>query len=286
MTPRDKTHRLVIVVPTILILALTVTAGVRVQSSEGYPPNASFFYWPVKPYENMTVTFDASSSTPESFNDTITEYMWDFGDGTPKITETDPTITHAYLQASTFAVVLNVTDSQNLWSTTSKPITIRPEFGPTANFTWTPLRPMINETTTFDASKSIQGWSKTAGGLSPITSYAWNFADGTGNVTVAIPTIDHNFTLTGNYTVALTVTDAVNRKNTASATVQVLNKTIKAYDFNGDGIIDMKDVRRVAKAFGATPGSPNWDPVVDTNGDGVIDMKDIRPVAKNFGKDP
>jgi PKD repeat protein len=287
VTPRDKTNRLsTIVISIILILTLTVTLSMHVQGGEGYPPNASFYYWPVKPYQNMTVNFDASSSTPESVNDTITGYTWDFGDGTPKTTVTDPTITHAYLQATTFTVTLNVTDSQNLWGTMSKPITVLPEFGPTANFTWTPTAPVRGETATFNASNSTLGWSKTAGGFSPITSYTWNFADGTGNVTVTDPSVDHNFTLSGAYTVTLKITDAVSRTATTSANVQVQNKTVKAYDFNGDGIIDMKDIRRVAKAFGATPGSPHWDPVVDTNGDGIIDMKDIRAVTRNFGKDP
>jgi PKD repeat protein len=256
------------------------------QNSAGYPPQASFVYWPATPYINMTVDFDASSSTPEGFNDTITKYEWDFGDGTPKISETDPTISHAYQQTETFIVALNITDNEGLWSTTSKPITIHPEFDPTANFTWTPETPILNETVTFDASNSKPGWSKSAGEFSPIVSYAWNFSDGTGQITETTPTIYHNFTQPGNYTVALTVLDDVGRTNSVSALIQVLNVTLKAYDFDGNGKIDMKDIRRVAKAFGSYPGDPNWDPVVDVNGDGKIDMKDIRPVAKNFGQDP
>jgi hypothetical protein len=287
MAMRHNTYKLpVIAVSTILIFALTMTATMGVQNIMGYPPQASFFYWPARPYENMTVSFDASSSTPESFNDTIINYKWDFGDGTPKIDRTDPMITHAFPQASTFVVTLNVTDSQNLWSTTSKPITMLPQFGPTANFTWTPTTPLINETTTFNASNSILGWSKTTGGFSPITNYTWNFADGTGYITVSTPTIGHSFGLSGNYSVALTITDAVNRQSTKSATIQVLNMSVKIYDFDHSGIIDMKDLRRVAKAFGSRPGWPNWDIVVDINHDNVIDMKDIRPVAQNFGMDP
>jgi PKD repeat protein len=258
----------------------------NIQNSQGYPPQASFAYWPAKPYENQTITFDASSSTPEGFNDTITKYEWDFGDGTSKITKTTPTITHNYMIAKQYIVTLNVTDNEGLWSTTSKPITIYPEFGPTANFTWTPTTPIVNETATFDASNSTKGWSKTKGAYSPIISYTWNFADGTGAITVTTPQISHKFTQPGNYTVALTVLDDVGRTNSVSALIQVLNVTLKAYDFDGNGKIDMKDIRRVAKAFGSYPGHPYWDPVVDTNHDDKIDMKDIRPVAKNFGKDP
>lgn len=276
----------------------------NVQNSAGYPPQASFAYWPAKPYENMTVQFDASSSTPEGFNDTITKYEWNFGDGTPKIATTEPTITHKYMTPGQYIITLNVTDSEGLWSTTSKPIIIYPEFGPTANFTWIPETPLINATVTFNATNSKPGWSKIAGDFSPIISYTWNFGDGTGDITVSTPIVYHNFTQSGNYTVTLTITDAVNRKASVSALVKVLNITVKDCDFNGDGFIDMMDVRTAAKAFGAEHITDQADPRycqywhsppcmscphssrIDLNKDGFIDMLDIRTIAKNFGKDP
>jgi PKD repeat protein len=269
--------------PMIKASALTVFT---VQNSAGYPPQASFIYWPTQPYVNMTANFDASSSTPEGFNDSITEYEWDFGDGTPRITETDPTITHAYMQGSTFIVTLNVTDNEGLWSTTSKPITILPEYGPKANFTWVPKPTRVNATTTFDASQSTIGWSKTAGEFSPIVSYAWNFSDGSGIITVPNPTINHNFTQPGNYSVTMTVTDRAGRSDAASATVQVQNITAKAYDINGDGKIDGLDLIIVAHAYGSIPGKPFWDPRADINGDGKVDGSDLILVARHYGEDP
>jgi branched-chain amino acid transport system substrate-binding protein len=56
------------------------------------------------------------------------------------------------------------------------------------------------------------------------------------------------------------------------------------WDLNFDGKVDMKDVGRAARAFGAVPGSPRWDLEADTNVDGKIDMKDIGAIARNFGK--
>ena len=257
----------------------------NVEQSSGYPPQASFVYWPATPYQNMTVTFDASSSTPEGFNDTITSYEWDFGDGTPKIAKTEPTITHAYQQPETFIVTLNVTDNEGLWSTTSKPITILPEFGPTANFTWTPMIPVINETITFDASSSEEGWCAKTQRYSPITSYAWNFSDGTINTTPT-ETITHNYTQPENYTVTLTITDADGRTDTISRIIEVQNVTLKFCDINGDGKIDMIDLYLVAKAYGSYPDDPNWNPNADVNKDGKVDMIDLYLVAKNYGKDP
>jgi PKD repeat protein len=265
----------------------------QVQQSEGYPPQASFAFWPSSPYVNQTVNFDASFSTAEGYNDTIIRYEWDFGDGTPKVVKEgnftnppDPTITHKFQTAQTYIVTLNVTDNEGLWSITSKPITILPEFGPTANFTWTPTTPFLNETVTFNASSSTLGWSAKRANFSPIVEYLWNFSDGTGNITITEPTIKHNFTQPGNYSVWLTVKDADGRSNSTCYIVQVLNMTLKIYDINRDGIIDMKDIYRVVLAYGATPESPRWDPACDTNNDGIVDMKDLYGVVLNYMKDP
>ena len=266
-----------------LIVLWTSVLGCNIQVNAIYPPQASFIYWPSQPYLNMTVTFDASSSTPEDFDDIITSYQWDFGDGTQKIIGTDPIITHAYQQVSTFIVALNVTDNEGLWSTTSKPITIYPEFGPTANFTWIPIEPIINETVTFDASTTILGWSAQTQMFSPIQNFTWNFNDGTGDIMATDPIITHSFSVPSNYTVNLTVVDLSQRSDQTFAIVRVLNVTTKSYDVNGDGIIDLKDVFRVALAYGSYPGHPRWDPACDFNNDGIVDLKDYYPVVLHYG---
>jgi hypothetical protein len=268
----------------------TASTSFNVQDSTGYPPQTSFVYSTATPDLNVTVNFDASSSTPEGAGDKITKYTWSFGDGTPNTVKTgnppDPTADHAYQHPGTFTIILNVTDNEGLWCTASKPISVTPgRTWPTANFTWSPEYLLINETITFNGSSSTTGWSDRTQSYSPIQNYTWSFGDGTSRTTLT-PITTYNYTSTGSYVVQLTIVDADGRTAMTEASLQVLNNTIKIYDFNGDGIIDMKDIRRVAKAFGATPGSPHWDPVVDTNGDGIIDMKDIRGAAKNFGKDP
>lgn len=58
----------------------------------------------------------------------------------------------------------------------------------------------------------------------------------------------------------------------------------KSNDLNDDGIVDIKDVRIVAKAFDSSIGDERWNAEADLNGDGFIDMRDIRIIAKNFGK--
>lgn len=271
-----------------------------VQNSAGYPPQAVLVYQPTSPHINETVYFDASFSTPEGYNDGITKYEWNFGDGTPKIIETgNPPSqfkSHTYIQANTFLLTLNATDNEGLWSMTTKPITILPESPPTASFTWTPTSPYDIDNATFDASSSKPGWCAKLQDFSPIQNYTWFFNDGSVNVTTTNQTVTHMFGKEGHFTVYLTVIDGVGRSGVTSHTVQVLNSTaVKNYDVNGDGKIDIRDIYAVGRAFGSYgpdywyPGSPpstNWDARCDFNKDNKVDMRDYYPVCQHYGRDP
>jgi hypothetical protein len=54
-------------------------------------------------------------------------------------------------------------------------------------------------------------------------------------------------------------------------------------DVNGDGIVDIKDVAAVSKAFGTQPGMPLWNEAADINRDRKIDIKDVALVSRKFG---
>jgi hypothetical protein len=86
------------------------------------PPTAEFTYSPLSPVAGKPVTFDASNSTPNG--GTIINYTWNFGDGTPEVTETDPITTHTFTSAGTFNVTLTVFDSEGLSNTTWQTITV------------------------------------------------------------------------------------------------------------------------------------------------------------------
>ena len=55
-------------------------------------------------------------------------------------------------------------------------------------------------------------------------------------------------------------------------------------DVNGDGKVDIQDIAIVAKHFGTTPSSPNWDPACDLDGNGRVDIADVAIVARAFGQ--
>ncbi len=258
------------------------------------PPQASFTYYPPKLLANMTTTLDASSSSAEGYNDTITRYEWTIDDpyNPEHIIETgnytnppSPLANHTFQYPGTFVVGLNVTDNEGLWSTTTKPIAVLHEFGPTANFTWPPSMPYANKTSTpFDASSSTTGWSAQARQYSPITTYTWDFSDGTGNVTTPAPLVNHTFTQIGNLTVTLTIMDAVGRVSFISKIVEVRNYTFP-WDVYGDLYVGTDDIFGVAVHFGLLQGDPGYDPIFDITGDGYVGVDDILEVAMHFGEE-
>jgi PKD repeat protein len=173
-------------------------------------PVASFDFTPPDPLMHELVVFDASSSTPDG--GTLVRYEWDFGDGSPKVIETDHLTNHTYNSYGTYTVTLNVTDSEGKWDTESKPITV--EKCPVADFYWTPDWPQQGETVIFDASSSTPD-----GGV--IVYYEWDFGDGSPHVLEFDPITNHIYSSHGTYMVTLNVTDSECRSDIRSDYISI-----------------------------------------------------------------
>ena len=96
-----------------------------------------------------------------------------------------------------------------------------------------------------------------------------------------------NYTVTANATIPIDVSPADNILAAGPITVRIMG------DINGDGKVDGKDIRLVAKSFGSfgpnflypgSPPSPRWNLDCDINGDNKVDGQDITLVARNLGK--
>ena len=85
-------------------------------------PVAIFTYEPEGPLLESTVTFDASASFDDG---AISLYKWNFGDGA---TATGPTVTHVYFAVKTYTVTLTVTDEYGNTGSTSKQVTVSPNY--------------------------------------------------------------------------------------------------------------------------------------------------------------
>jgi hypothetical protein len=89
----------------------------------------------------------------------------------------------------------------------------------------------------------------------------------------------------GNYTMSAYAWPVPGETSTGDNTfVDGVVTVVLAGDLNDDGIVDYRDINRVARMFGKTPGSPQWDPNSDIIEDGIIDYRDINVPSRNYGK--
>jgi hypothetical protein len=79
--------------------------------------------------------------------------------------------------------------------------------------------------------------------------------------------------------------DVLERNNFTLITSDEMSETSSVFgDLNGDGVVNMLDLAKVAKAFGSRSGLANWNVTADLNKDGNVDILDLSIVAKRFGR--
>lgn len=94
-------------------------------------PFIDFTWTPKNPDISEDVTFDGSASKSFVEGRTIESYLWDFGDGTDPVEETDPITHHSFAayQSTAYIVTLTVTDSEEETSSKVKPLRIWHDLG-------------------------------------------------------------------------------------------------------------------------------------------------------------
>ena len=156
----------------------------------------------------FTVNFNATSSTGS-----ISLFQWDFGDGS---TVTGSTASHEYKTAGTYLAKLTVTDSTGQASTTTVSVTAAAPvvqlLPPTAVISSSTAAGPAPLAVNFDGSRS------TAANNATITTYSWNFGDGSSTTGV---TASHSFTAAGTCNTTLTVLDSNGLTNSISTPVMV-----------------------------------------------------------------
>ncbi|MCY3022459.1 MAG: PKD domain-containing protein [Planctomycetota bacterium] len=167
---------------------LAPVARISASSTSGMPP--------------FQVTFDGSaSSDPDG---TIAQYLWSFGDGA---TAEGPLVQHTYATGS-FSAILRVIDNQGASASTSVVIAVdnKPPVAVAVATPDTGLPPL--------ACLLSGAGSHDPDGL--ITSYAWDFGDGTAGQGAQV---SHTYTAPGLYFATLTVTDDGNATDSQAVTV-------------------------------------------------------------------
>jgi gliding motility-associated-like protein len=205
---------------------------------------------------NSSITFNAVGNTAG----TITSYNWNFGDGQ---TGTGPSIMHTYTNAGLYTVRLIITDISNCKDTLVKFQYIRIN-GPNAAFTIPNGGSCLNNTVSFIDNSTDDG-------LHPITTWVWNFGDGTIQ-TFTAPPFTHFYTLSGSYNITLKTIDGIGCSDSTTNThTIVISHPVAAFTQSDTTVCPSIDI-----SFTNASTGPNlrylWN-----FGDGVTDTL-INPV--------
>ena len=207
-------------------------------------PTADFSYTLSSGVAPAQITLNASSSS--SPNGTITNYGWDFGDGT---TGTGVNASHVYFNGGAFNVVLTVTDSAGKSASKSVLIGLAPPLqNPTADFTFTPTTGSVPLTINIDASLS-----SSPNGV--ITNYVWDYSDGFANWDIGISNPTHTFYIEGTYSITLTVTDSAGKTATKTSQIVVQPPVLPIASFTYT--VDSSTGAIIVNVDGSTSTSPN-----------------------------
>ncbi|WP_110056216.1 PKD domain-containing protein [Chitinophaga sp. S165] len=184
--------------------------------------------------QNVRARFDAPDSTCvpatiEFLNTTSggETFTWDFGDGSPESNEISPT--HTYNNPGSYTVSLHAVDSStcNITDDTTMVITVFPP--PTADFDYSPTKPVENTPITFTNQSSPDA-----------VNFLWEFGDGEGST---LPNPVYQYNKTGVYDVYLISRNSAGCQDTAhkqvSAIVIPLFDIPSAFSPNRDGVNDV-----------------------------------------------
>ncbi|MBA3680520.1 MAG: gliding motility-associated C-terminal domain-containing protein [Bacteroidetes bacterium] len=154
----------------------------------------------------LTVSF-TNASPPTGTN---TSYVWYFGNGQTTSTTINPVVTYTLPGTYTVSLVVIDPSSCNIKDSSITFITVYPK--PASNFT-VGVTPCTNTISTTNSST----------GSFTNNPFSWNFGDGSPVSTATNP--PHTYSVIGNYTVSLTVTDINGCTDVKTSTVSIFNFT-------------------------------------------------------------
>lgn len=154
------------------------------------------------------------------FSDTVrnaVSYEWNFGDGTPTVSGTSPTISHTYNSTGTFLVMLVAIDpnSCNVRDTSYMHVRVG-SIQALLNFNPVKLNPCDSFKYQFD-NLSTSNPFRAFGAQ----SFTWDFGDGSAKIQAGTNSVTHGYAGPGTYNVKLVLTDTAYCNAPDSMTVQL-----------------------------------------------------------------
>ncbi|MEZ4087164.1 MAG: PKD domain-containing protein [Candidatus Gracilibacteria bacterium] len=185
----------------------------------------------------LTVQFDASDSMAPAGN--IVSYEWDFNNDNVFTDASGVQVSETFEQIGTYKVNLRVTDNTGQFKIESKDIIVSGENQPVA------VIDIPTETGQYFVGQqySFRG-ENSSSPTGSISSYKWNFGDGSSNANTRTAT--HVYSEAGTYEVVLTVTDqeGITAESTQSITIEIPEsapiasiETVPAPNGDGDDVV-------------------------------------------------
>jgi PKD repeat protein len=158
-----------------VVLTVTDAAGLSASAQQNVivtavaRPTVSFTFSPTPtPFAGEPATFTATATA--GANHRITQFSWDFGDGSSVETTGNASISHSFSTAGTYVVTVTVTDDVAQTARASSSVVV--VGGAIASFTFSPTNPIPGQTVNFDGSPSTSTGGRT------IVEWTWNYGDG------------------------------------------------------------------------------------------------------------
>ncbi len=156
---------------------------------------------------NTPLTFTANGINSAN----VQAWQWNFGDGSA-ISNNPQSASHAYTTAGTYTVKLVIVDALGCRDSITHTINV---YGATAAF-----QPSVASACIYNAEVTFNDQS-VSDGQHPITSWQWDYGDGTTEIKTA-PPFSHTYVTAGTYNVTLTVTDSYGCKDRVTRTAAVV----------------------------------------------------------------
>lgn len=208
------------------------------------PPVPEFSFSPVNPEVGQKIGFDGDTTVPPPNCCPVTEWRWDFGDGTA--VQTGKATSHTYAKPGEYTVILTAFNSASPGTVTRRVVVVPEVLKPVASFSVTPKNPVEGQTVTFKDTSE--------GGVS---ERQWS-VDGAQPEAALFTT---TFAKAGAYPVKLTVKNAKGSDNTT--TVVVVAAASRAPSITSGGVApfspEVGELTALSASADSGPTSWVWD---------------------------
>jgi PKD repeat protein len=185
----------------------TVTVQAAGTTNQG-KPTAALTVSPNSGEAALKVTANATGSKPGGA--AISQYVFDFGDGTAAVTSTGGSTTHTFNRGGNYTVTVTVTDTAGQSDTVTAPVSVSAG-----------IIPSLHVTTGGAGSLTITADGSGSTSSTPMR-FQFDFGDGTTAGPSSESTVQHTYGAAGTYKVVMTVTDtAGSMSDYGTATVTV-----------------------------------------------------------------